>query len=96
MADEQHLDSRPDDLPAFCRSYPTLALFVVSIAGLFLELLLIRWIGTEVRIFACLQNTVLVVCFLGDWVGHGRQLSTAPAGGPVSPMSDCQGPGSAV
>ncbi len=44
-------------------------MFVVSIAGLFLELLLIRWIGTEVRIFAYLQNTVLVVCFLGLGLG---------------------------
>lgn len=27
--------------------------------------MLIRWIGTEVRIFAYLQNAVLVVCSLG-------------------------------
>lgn len=45
------------------------ALFLVSLLGLFLELLLIRWIGTEVRIFAYLQNTVLVVCFLGLGMG---------------------------
>jgi SAM-dependent methyltransferase len=31
--------------------------------------MLIRWIGTEVRIFAYLQNTVLVVCFLGLGMG---------------------------
>src|SRR5437588_1275055 len=48
---------------------PTLALFLISVAGLFLELLLIRWIGTEIRIFAYLQNTVLVVCFLGLGMG---------------------------
>src|SRR5258707_920262 len=48
---------------------PTLALFLVSVLGLFLELLLIRWIGTEIRIFAYLQNTVLVVCFLGLGMG---------------------------
>jgi spermidine synthase len=47
----------------------TLALFLISVLGLFLELLLIRWIGTEVRIFAYLQNTVLVVCFLGLGMG---------------------------
>jgi len=44
-------------------------LFVLSVASLFVELLLIRWIGTEVRIFAYLQNTILVVCFLGLGVG---------------------------
>jgi spermidine synthase len=45
------------------------ALFLISVLGLFLELLLIRWIGTEIRIFAYLQNTVLVVCFLGLGMG---------------------------
>jgi len=37
--------------------------------GLFLEMLLIRWIGTEVRIFAYLQNTILVACLLGLGLG---------------------------
>jgi hypothetical protein len=47
----------------------TWALFLISAAGLFLELLLIRWVSTEIRIFAYLQNTVLVVCFLGLGMG---------------------------
>lgn len=58
-----------ENLPPLGRSRPMLSLFVVSVLGLFLELMLIRWIGTEVRIFAYLQNTVLVVCFLGLGVG---------------------------
>src|SRR5262245_12811482 len=29
----------------------------------------IRWLGTEVRIFAYLQNTILVVCFIGLGLG---------------------------
>ena len=53
----------------FLTNHRTLALFLISVVGLFLELLLIRWISTEIRIFAYLQNTVLVVCFLG--VGDG-------------------------
>jgi len=44
-------------------------LFLISVLGLFLELLLIRWVSTEIRIFAYLQNTVLVVCFLGLGMG---------------------------
>src|SRR6188768_3873847 len=44
-------------------------LFLISVIGLFLELLLIRWVSTEIRIFAYLQNTVLVVCFLGLGMG---------------------------
>lgn len=45
------------------------AVFVISVVGLFLELLLVRWVTTEIRIFAYLQNTVLVVCFLGLGMG---------------------------
>jgi len=47
----------------------TAGLFLVSVLALFLELLLIRWIGTEINIFAYLQNTVLVVCFMGLGMG---------------------------
>ncbi|MFQ5684584.1 MAG: spermidine synthase [Candidatus Binatia bacterium] len=46
-----------------------LSLFLISVFGLYLELLLIRWVGTEINIFAYLQNTVLVVCFLGLGMG---------------------------
>jgi spermidine synthase len=47
----------------------TWAIFLISVLGLFLEMLLIRLISTEVRIFAYLQNTILVVCFLGLGLG---------------------------
>jgi spermidine synthase len=47
----------------------TWAIFLISVLGLFLEMLLIRWIGTEVRIFAYLQNTILIACFLGLGLG---------------------------
>ena len=47
----------------------TWGLFLISVLGLFLEMVLIRWVSTEVRIFAYLQNTVLVVCFLGLGLG---------------------------
>ncbi len=48
----------------------TWAIFLACALGLFLEMLLIRWIGTEVRIFAYLQNTILVACFLGLGIGY--------------------------
>ena len=51
-------------------------LFLISILGLFLETLFIRWVGTEIRIFAYLQNTILVVCFLG--IGLGAFTSARP------------------
>ena len=42
---------------------------LISTLGLFLETLFIRWIGAEIRIFARLQNTIPVVCFLGPGIG---------------------------
>ena len=50
-------------------SIRTWRIFAITTLGLFLELTLIRWIATEVRIFAYLQNTILVVCFLGLGMG---------------------------
>lgn len=46
-----------------------MAIFLISVLGLFFEMLFIRWIGTEIRIFAYLQNTILVACFLGLGLG---------------------------
>lgn len=47
----------------------TWGILLISVLSLYLELLFIRWISTEIRIFAYLQNTVLVVCFLGLGLG---------------------------
>ena len=44
-------------------------LLVVSSAALYLEIVLIRWLGTEVKIFAFVQNLSLISCFLGFGVG---------------------------
>ncbi len=44
-------------------------MFIVSVAALYAELVLIRWIGTEVRLFAFVQNLALVTCFLGFGIG---------------------------
>ena len=44
-------------------------LFLVSSAALYLEIVLIRWLGTEVKIFAFFQNLTLLVCFLGFGIG---------------------------
>jgi spermidine synthase len=44
-------------------------LILISSAALYLEIVLIRWLGTEVKIFAFFQNLTLLVCFLGFGVG---------------------------
>jgi SAM-dependent methyltransferase len=48
-------------------SFRTLAL--ISFLGLFLEMLMIRWVSSEIRVFAYLKNFVLVACFLGFGLG---------------------------
>src|SRR5436309_5425494 len=45
------------------------SLILVSVLGLFLELLLIRWVSSEIRIFAYFKNFVLIACFLGFGLG---------------------------
>ena len=59
------LELLPDDLGGF--SYGQLIL--VSLLSLFLEMLTIRWVSSEIRIFAYFKNFVLVACFLGFGLG---------------------------
>jgi hypothetical protein len=56
--------------PGFPRIEGELDFLLVSLLSLYLEILLIRWIGTEIRIFAYFANLVLVTCFFGLGVGY--------------------------
>ena len=58
------MDSTTADTPPTLTQRP-LALFAISFASLFAELALIRWIGSEVRVFAYCKNLVLLAAFLG-------------------------------
>ncbi len=51
------------------RPHPLWSLFLVSFVALYTEIMLIRWIGTEVRVFAYFQNLALIACFLGFGLG---------------------------
>jgi spermidine synthase len=73
MSSYNHASINDDDLAI---PNQTWGILLISIFGLFLELLFIRWISTEIRIFAYLQNTILVVCFLG--LGFGMFTSSKP------------------
>ena len=61
----QRWDFSPEDLGGF--GYGRLLL--ISVLSLFLELLVIRWISSEIRIFAYFKNFVLTACFLGFGLG---------------------------
>jgi spermidine synthase len=45
------------------------SLILWSLLSLFFELLVIRWISSEIRIFAYFKNFVLIACFLGFGLG---------------------------
>ena len=51
--------------PASAQRSSMWRLLLISSAALYLEIVLIRWLGTEVKIFAFFQNLSLIVCFLG-------------------------------
>jgi SAM-dependent methyltransferase len=62
---QRRLELTPEQLGGF--RYSTLAL--VSALSLFLEMMMIRWISSEIRVFAYFKNLVLVACFLGFGLG---------------------------
>ncbi len=61
----QRLEVSAEELGGF--GYGRLAL--ISLLSLFLEMLMIRWISSEIRVFAYFKNLVLVACFLGFGLG---------------------------
>ena len=46
-----------------------LDLFLVGVVTLFVELALIRWLATEIRVFAYFKNLTLIGCFFGGALG---------------------------
>src|ERR1035438_5692125 len=62
---QRSLEVSPQQLGGF--RYSTLAL--ISAISLFLEMMMIRWISSEIRVFAYFKNLVLVACFLGFGLG---------------------------
>ncbi|MFI5114578.1 MAG: spermidine synthase [Terriglobales bacterium] len=54
---------------ALAESWSLSSLLLASSLTLFAELALIRWLATEVRIFAYVKNLALLLCFLGFGMG---------------------------
>lgn len=59
------LEIRVEELGGF--GYRQLVL--ISLLSLFVEMLMIRWVSSDIRIFAYFKNFVLVACFLGFGLG---------------------------
>ena len=45
------------------------SLVLISMLSLFLEMMMIRWVSSEIRVFAYFKNLVLLACFLGFGLG---------------------------
>jgi hypothetical protein len=69
----QHLTTTPAKVNT---SYSKYQLFVASFVALYFELLIIRYLGTEIRVFAYLKNFPLIACFLG--IGLGMIYGACP------------------
>jgi hypothetical protein len=54
---------KPSDIASLFRT------FVISVAALYFELLIIRYVGTEIRIFAYLKNVTVLAAFCGMGIG---------------------------
>ena len=63
------LKPRTQALPAASDQWNLSALFLASALTLFAELAVIRWVATEVRVFAYVKNLALLLCFLGFGLG---------------------------
>jgi spermidine synthase len=59
------LEIRIEDLGGF----GWMPLILISLLSLFIEMLMIRWVSSEIMIFAYFKNFVLVACFLGFGLG---------------------------
>jgi spermidine synthase len=59
------LEIAPEELGGFRYSW----LALVSMLSLFLEMMMIRWMSSEIRVFAYFKNLVLVACFMGFGLG---------------------------
>src|ERR1043165_8938965 len=55
---------------------PGMHLLLISIASLYFELMLIRWLPTQIRVLAYFNNVILISCILGLGLGaiHPRGL----------------------
>lgn len=57
------------------KSGKKLELFIISLLSLYLELVIIRWLSSEIRIFAYFKNVPLMACLFGLGLGMALGMS---------------------
>lgn len=68
--------SQPAPRPTGWFSRSSLLLFLASFVALYFELIVIRYLSTEIRVFAYLKNLALIASFFG--IGLGMLFETPP------------------
>lgn len=68
-AERASWQQRWEFLPSALGGFSWWSLAVWSLLSLFMELLMIRWVSSEIPIFAYFKNFVLIACFLGFGLG---------------------------
>jgi len=68
-------------------SFSYRSVFHLCVLILFTELLLVRWVSTELSLLAYLQNSVLVICFLGLGMGLMSPRKHAQVSDVIPPLS---------
>jgi SAM-dependent methyltransferase len=63
------LESAAEEVSTRAAARPRLTLFVASFAALFVELALIRYTGSQLRVFSFFKNVPLIAAYLGLGVG---------------------------
>jgi hypothetical protein len=63
------MTQKTTDLPTWTQSDSAVRLGLVTFGILVLELAIIRWIGSQIRVFAYFSNLVLIAAFLGMGLG---------------------------
>jgi hypothetical protein len=69
MSIAQSAEQSPSPFPASLIRHPGLQMALATFAILVLELALIRWVGSQIRIAAYFTNLVLIAAFLGMGLG---------------------------
>lgn len=64
-------------------------LFLSSLILILVELVLIRWLGTQISVFAYLQNVLLICCFIGFGIGLGIRKLEKPIDAFLVPFAVC-------
>lgn len=62
--------SSADDATARDEARHRLRLLLLSLVSLYLEILIIRWMESEIRVFAYFKNLALIAAFLGLGIGY--------------------------